>query len=349
MINGWPIAHHVFGGNQRDSETVVEVLKDIDERLGIKRVIFVGDRGMVTTDNLAVIKTRKHGYLVGLQRRRRKRIYALVQRVKESEWIELPSGITAREKSDSPKSWVQEVTLDGESQRSFVVHSEEREQYERTMREKSMQRSREALEKLSSRIQTGRLKEPEKIGQAAARILTRNHGHRYYDWKLNKGRFEYFEHPVYLEREKAYEGKYLIQTEEKSFTAVEAVTTYKELSEVERAFRELKDILRMRPIYHRKGDRVRAHVFVAALSFLLDRALEKKLKAARVPLSSAQALKTLKTIHVVDITLDGRCKRGVTGGSKRAQQVLAAVNISAADRELPLSQDGKSGRVGVAS
>lgn len=53
-----------------------------------------------------------------------------------------------------------------------------------------------------------------------------------------------------------------------------------------------------RTFYHRKEDRVCAHVFVAALSFLLDRALEKKLKAARVPLSSAQALKSLKTIHV---------------------------------------------------
>ena len=86
---------------------------------------------------------------MGLQRRRRKRIYELVQRVKESEWIELPGGITASEKFDSPKSWVQEVTLEGETIRSFVVHSEEREQYERTMREKSMQRTREALEKLA--------------------------------------------------------------------------------------------------------------------------------------------------------------------------------------------------------
>ena len=348
MINGWPIAHHVFRGNKRDSETVIEVLKDIDQRLGLKRVIFVGDRGMVTTDNLEVIKTRKHGYLMGLQRRRRKRIYELVQRVKESEWIELPGGITASEKFDSPKSWVQEVTLEGETIRSFVVHSEEREQYERTMREKSMQRTREGLEKLSNRVKKGRIKQPEKIGQAAARVLTKNHGHRYYDWKLNKGVFEYFEHPVYLERERAYEGKYLIQTEEKDFTAVEAVTTYKELSEVERGFRELKDILRMRPIYHRKEDRVRAHVFVAALAFLLDRALEKKLKAARVPLSSAQALKSLKTIHVVEITLDGRCKRGVTGGSKRAQQVLVAADISAEDQQLPLSQESKSG-LGAAS
>jgi transposase len=69
----------------------------------------------------------------------------------------------------------------------------------------------------------------------------------------------------------------LIQTEERNFTAVEAITAYRELSEVDRGLRELKDILRMWPIYHRKVDRVGAHLFVSALSFPLDRALEKKL------------------------------------------------------------------------
>jgi transposase len=341
MINGWPIAHHVFRGNLRDSETVADVLNDLEKRFGLKRVIFVGDRGMVTTNNVAMLKEREQGYLVGLQRRRRKQIYELVQRVKDSEWIECPVGITAREKAEVPKTRVQEVTSEGEEIRTFVVHSEEREQYEQTMRAKSMQRTREALEKLAERVRAARIKKPEKIGQAVGRILMRNHGHRYYDWKLDNGVFEYFEHPVHLEREKAYEGKYLIQTEEKGFGAVEAVSSYKELSEVERGFREIKDILKMRPIYHRNEERVRAHLFVAALAFLLDRALEKKLKTAGVQLSAAQALKALETIHVVDIAIDRHHKRGVTGGSKRAQQVLVAVGIRDDDRQLPICQ--KSG------
>ena len=95
---------------------------------------------------------------------------------------------------------------------------------------------------------------------------------------------------MHLPAEKALEGKYVIQTEELDLSAVQAVEAYKELSEVERGFRELKDLIEMRPIYHQQPKRVRAHIFVAALAFLLDRALEKKLKAAGVPMSSAQAL-----------------------------------------------------------
>ena len=66
------------------------------------------------------------------------------------------------------------------------------------------------------------MKAPEKIGAAAARIQARHHGHRYYDWEYKNGRFRFFEHPVNLKREQAYEGKYVIQTEEQNLSPVDA-------------------------------------------------------------------------------------------------------------------------------
>jgi hypothetical protein len=62
-----------------------------------------------------------------------------------------------------------------------------------------------------------------KIGAAAARILARNHGHRYYDWSCADGVFRFFEHPVHFTREQAYEGKYVIQSEEADVSAFDAV------------------------------------------------------------------------------------------------------------------------------
>ncbi len=108
------------------------------------------------------------------------------------------------------------------------------------------------------------------------------------------GVFRFFEHTVHFSREQTYEGKYVIQTEEPNLSAVEAVQLYKELCEVERAFANLKDFIELRPIYHRKDDRVQAHIFVAALAFLLHRTMEKKLKAAALDLSATDALTALK-------------------------------------------------------
>jgi len=266
---------------------------------------------------------------VGLQRRRREEVYRMVQQA-QGPWLECPVGVSAGERKDVPKTWVQEVAGDEAGVRVFVVHSEERLAYERGMREAAMAKARVELEKLRERVRAGKLKAPEKIGAAAARILSRHHGQRYYGWKLEGGELAYFESPN-LEREKAYEGKYLIQTEEQGLSPVDAVTAYKELSEVERAFRHLKDVIELRPIYHPsqvKDQRVRGHIFVAALAFLLERALEKKLKAAGSGLSAEAALEALKTIHVVELEVGSRRKRGVTSGRQRARRVLAAMGIN---------------------
>lgn len=331
MIDGWPIAHHVFEGNKRDSVTVAEVLDDIQKRFGLRRVVFVGDRGMVTSDNIDLLRSREQGYVVGLNRRRRPEVLRYVERA-TGPWLDCPAGIAASEKAEVPRTQVQEVKSDKPGVRVFVVHSDERFAYERTEREKAMARVKAALESLAQRVNTGKLKAPEKIGAAATRTLARNHGYRYYDWKLEDGRFSYFEHPIHLQHEKALEGKYLIQTEEQNLSALEAVAVYKELSEVERAFARLKDVIEMRPIFHQKVSRVQAHVFVASLAFLLDRALEKKLKSAGLDISSREAWQLLKTVRVVEIRAGSeRTTRSVTQGSGRAAKILRILGLKNLD------------------
>lgn len=326
MVNGWPIAHHVFPGNETDAATVRRVVQDLERRFGLKRVVFVGDRGMVTTDNINWLRQQGHGYLVGLHRRRREEICRYIEKATDP-WLECPMAIQGTERKDAPKTRVQEVQGEEPGVRVFVVCSEERLAYERAMRETAMRPTQMALEKLARRVAKGKLKAPEKIGAAAARILSRHHGQRYFGWKIEEGVFQYFEHPN-LEREKAFEGKYLIQTEEKGLMPIEAVQAYKELNEVEQSFRQLKDVIGMRPIYHRNGQRVQGHIFVAALALLLQRALEKKLKAAGVGLSAAAALKALRNVLVVDIKVGAGHKRGVTTGRQRARQVLTALGIA---------------------
>jgi len=168
-MDGWPIAHHVFAGNRLDQTTVGEVVDDLQKRFELGRVVFVGDRGRVNVKNLEKLRKQEWGYVVGLQRRRRQNIYEYIQEAeKQGQWQDCPVGITAEEKATPPKTRVQEVAGKEPGVRVFVVHSEEREQYERGMRQQSMERARQELEALQ-RVEKGDLKEPEKIGAAAAR------------------------------------------------------------------------------------------------------------------------------------------------------------------------------------
>jgi hypothetical protein len=80
MVAGWPIAHHVWAGNEVDHQTVPQAIRDLHQRFGFHRLVFVGDRGMVTQDNLEAITAEKHGYLVGLKRRRNAKLSTTPQR-----------------------------------------------------------------------------------------------------------------------------------------------------------------------------------------------------------------------------------------------------------------------------
>ncbi len=336
MMEGWPIAHHVFAGNRLDQTTVLEVVQDLNQRFALNRVVFVGDRGMMTLGNVEQLRKMKQGYLVGLQRRNRRDTAEYIQQAEaRTDWQDCPVGIAASEKSVPPRTRVVEVPGKEAGVRVFVVHSEEREVYERGMRELSMERTRKDLEALQAQVEKGELKEPDRIGAAAATKLRRNHGHRYFDWELRKGKFYFSEHPVNLAREKALEGKYVIQTEERHLTPVEAVTAYKELNEVERGFSHLKDLLELRPVYHHRDERVQAHVFVAALALLLDRALEKSLRAAGSGLSTPFAWQALEMIRCVEVEVGQRRKICVTRGNQHVTEILRALGITHLDPPPP--------------
>ena len=164
MVAGWPIAHHVWAGNTRDSTTVKQVITDLNKRFGFGHLVFVGDRGMVTKKNLEMLMSKDdHGFLVGMTRRRNPEAEKLIDLVDESKWINCAVGINSQEKkTDSPRTRVQEVKCDREGVRVFVVDSDERRAHEERQRSKAMKRVQERLEKVQTRVSKGQLKKPEK-------------------------------------------------------------------------------------------------------------------------------------------------------------------------------------------
>jgi transposase len=328
MVGGWPIVHHVWEGNRLDNSTVAEVIEDLERRFEFERVVFVGDRGMVSEKNLQRLREEGHGYLVGIKRRRNPFARRCLSGIDEGKWIDCSGGINAQEKKRPPRTRVQEVGSGEEGVRVFVMDSDERREYEQRMRAGSMERVREKLEGVQRRVEEGKLTEAAQIGAAAERAMQAHHGGRYYRWKVEGGRFIFEENPQGLEDEKRVEGRYVISTTEQDLEPLEAVRMYKELSDVEQGFRSLKDVLQMRPIYHQIAPRVKAHIFVAALGLLLMRMLQRQLTDAKVNLSASDAIRALSSVQVARFKLENQSARqGVSRGSPQARQVLKALGI----------------------
>jgi transposase len=341
MVAGWPIAHHVWAGNRIDHTTVQDVISDLQKRFAFGRLIFVGDRGMVTDENIEAITKDEHGFLVGVKRRRNAQIDGWLDAVDDSKWVRCPGGINTQErKTDPPRTRAQEVASGDPNLRVIVIDSDERRGYEQAKREQAMERARQRLEKLKGRVASGGLKRPEKIGAAVERVMQKYHGYRYFDWKLRDGTLEFAESEARLGREKKIEGKYVIMTTEKGLGVLDAVAMYKELTDVESGFRQLKDVMALRPIYHQIEMRVKAHIFVAALALLVQRLLGRRLNEAGVDLSPARAMQALATVRLVTFRLKGQPeRRGLAGGCPDARLVLKALKL--VDQRPPVPPNGE--------
>jgi transposase len=340
MVAGWPIAHHVWAGNRVDHATVQEVIRDLHQRFGFHRLVFVGDRGMVTDGNLDAIITAKHGYLVGLKRRRNDKWDEWLAAVDEAKWVSCPVGITARERANPPRTRAQEVPSGVADMRVIVVDSDDRRAEEEAMRQMARERTHKPWQKLQERVAAGKLKQPEKIGAAAERVLQRHHGSRSYAWELRHGTFRYFEKTEALEREKRLEGRYVIATSEPTLSVLDAVAMYKELSDVEQGFRQLKDVLALRPISPQNETRVKAQIFVAALALLVQRLPHRRLEEAGIDFSASRAMQALSTVRLVTLRLDEQPqRRGTSGGSPDARRVLKALNLT--DLQPPAPPEGE--------
>ena len=185
MVAGWPIAHHVCAGNEVDHTTVGKAIAYLHQRFAFTACLRRRS-SMVTSDNLDAITAGNHGYLVGLKRRRNKKLDKWLAAVDEAKWINCPVGVTAREKVDPPRTRALEVPSGIAGMRVIIVDSD----YPRLRGGHAGEvdeRTRQALEKLQLRIAAGKLKQAEKIGTAAERLLQRSHGYRYYSWEIHQG------------------------------------------------------------------------------------------------------------------------------------------------------------------
>ena len=327
LIDGWPIAHHVFAGNRKDASTVAEVVQDLKQRFGLQRIVFVGDRGMIDDAVREELDAAGCGYLMGLSRRHNadvKQLLAEARRTPPEDWAVVPGPAT---QAAEAASRVLEVGRAPDGPRRFAVYSPERQAWEQQQRERERERLRTALERLQERVRKGQLKREGKIAAAAERLLQKHHGRRHFEVQAGPGKFAYAP-SARAAGEDAGEGHYFLETTEARLSAVEVVQEYKRLGQVESCFAQLKDVIELRPIWHRTAERVRGHVQVAALALLLQRMLERRLKEAGEDLSANAALRALQTIRVVEFeTVDGERKRVVTQASERARKVLKALKI----------------------
>jgi transposase len=252
---GIPVRCWVLPGNTQDMTTVERVKKDLTG-WKLSRCIWVMDRGMNSEENRTILQQAGGHYILGEKLRDEQGVHqeALARR--------------GRFQKVKDNLEVKEVVVgQGERRRRFVlVHNPEEAKKDKATRERTLQKIKEALLALGD--QKGKMHKKSVCALLAHRTLGR------YLRQLKSGALKIDQAKV--RAEKRLDGKYLLSTSDDSLWPEDVALGYKQLLEVERAFRTLKTTLDLRPLYHRKDERIEAHVLLCFLALLLVRLAEKQ-------------------------------------------------------------------------
>ncbi len=260
---GRPIAVEVFKGNTLDHQTVQSQIEKLKTRFGLRRVVFVSDRGMVTTANLDHLRERDIDWITALKAPQVKALRAA-------------GAIPLSLFDDRNMAEIESEDYPGER---LVVCRNPLLALERDRKREALLRATEAkLRPLQERVERGTLRGKDKIGLKVGEVYNTYKMSKHLDLHIEDDRFTFARKDEQIAAEAALDGIYILRTSvnAEAFDAADTVRAYKQLAKVERAFRTMKsDDLDIRPIHHRLEERVRSHVFLCMLAYYLEWHLRK--------------------------------------------------------------------------
>lgn len=257
--DGCPVAVEVFPGNTSDPKTLKSAVTKARERFGVSRVVFVGDRGLLTEARIdAEFRgVEGLGWITALRA-------PAIQKLVESGDLQL-SLFDERDLCE-----ITSAEYPGE--RLMACRNPLLAEERRRKRQELLEATEHELAKI--RAATARTRQPlvgrDRIGVRLGRVLGRFKMGKHFRCTITETAFSYTRDEASIEHEAALDGIYIIRTSVPAtqLAATAVVASYKSLSQVERAFRTLKSAdLEVRPIFHRKDERIRAHVLLCMLAY----------------------------------------------------------------------------------
>jgi transposase len=274
---GRPLACEMWPGNTADVTSTIPVVTRLKQRFGANRFCIVADRGMISKATMATLEEEHISYILGVRMRRVKEVTTEVLHNDDPFAEVYPEGTHSK---DPAPLKVKEVVVNGTR---YIVCRNER------------QARRDAADRDAI---VAALK--VKLKKAPATLIS-NKGYRSFLTMTNES--------VTLDEEKItadalYDGIWVLTTNTK-LTAREVALKYKELWMVEQTFREMKSVLETRPIYHKRDETIRGHVFCSFLALVLKKELDDRLVSRGLQLEWADIKQDLKALQEVVIEESG--------------------------------------------
>jgi transposase len=310
---GKPISVNVLEGNTSDKSTLKAQTEDLQKRFGIGSITFVFDKGMVSQASLDYITSNvmgNSGYITSITKPE------ILDIINNSNSIQLSLFDTVD---------IQECIIN--SIRYIVCNNPLRQESDRLNREEKIDKTVNELEKLKKYVQTGKGKPENYIIEKTTEILNKHYAKKYFTIKIANKTLKYSINQEIKAQEAILDGKYAIKTTllDSKITKEEIRESYKKLTKVENAFRDIKSYLEIRPIYHHKSQRVKAHVFICFIAYYLLWHLEQKLEPLLKEYTFYELIDELKKLKSNTVSLGGEKFSKLTEKTDLQRKIYALI------------------------
>ena len=304
---GLPLAYEVFDGNRTDVTTVEEIVETMREKYGHERRGWVMDRGMVSEDNLEMLRDCGASYLVGTPKSMLKKFE---RELLEEGWETVEADVE-----------VKSCPAPGDTLETFVLcRSPQRREKEKAMRQRQINGLEEDLARLKARTEaaTRALRNRDAANRRVGRLFQRySRAARLYDVKIDEAHDPNHKSGKRLTVDirvkdglrdwvEEADGCYLLRTNLEGRGAEELWRTYIGLTEVEDCFRVTKHDFGLRPIFHHNEKRTQAHILVCFLSLVMWRTLQQWMAASGLGTAPRKLLEEMAEVRSMDVVLPTR-------------------------------------------
>jgi transposase len=300
---GLPLGDEVFAGNRHDSTTLEEIVETMEARYGKAQRIWVLDRGMVSEDNVDLLKAGGRRYIVGTPKCQLKRFESALGGLSQ-DWHAIRAGLE-----------VKLCPCPAGSEETFVLcRSRDRREKEQAMHGRFEKRIEEGLAKIA----TGCVKRRQPVAvieRRVGRLLGQNtRAAGLFDVQVRadrsgKAQITWKKVETWRAWAQLSEGSYVLRSNVRDWSDEDLWRAYIQLTEAEAAFRIQKSDLSIRPVWHHQEDRVRAHILVCFLAYVLWKFLGQLCQKSGLGDEPRRVLAELGELRAVDVILptqDGR-------------------------------------------
>lgn len=268
--DGVPLGHEVFSGNTNDVQCFKEIIEKVSEKFKIRKVVLVGDRGMISQKNIDHLESKKFEYILGYRMRT----------ISKEERHKIFSHADLKEVRKN----LQFKELNYKGNRLFICFNPERAELDKNHRE-------DILEKIRKRIRDGSI----------LSVISNKDYKRFLKIEGKKPKLD----DVKISQDEIYDGVYVL-TSNTELKPEAIIDSYRDLWQVEQAFRQLKSEIEMGPIFHWKDRRIKAHIMICFLALILRNTFYKELKAISKDASYPEVINDLKQLQALGLKIKNK-------------------------------------------